>query len=110
MHFMDVMKEVSAQGVRAEARRLFVLGLAGDAEAVETARKIALGPSPTPAAEAEAAAFLVGGTSPYDPQIEKRLRYADLLVSLPGGPQPTELRPADTIQLERPEDLVNAVL
>ena len=110
MHFLEVMKEVSAQGVRSEARRLFVLGLAGEPEAVETARKIALGPSPTPAVEAEAASFLVGGSPPYDPQIEKRLRYADLLVSLPGGPAPTELRPADTIQLEKPEDLVAAVL
>lgn len=110
MQFLDVMKEVSAQSVRAEARRLFILGLAGDPEAVEAARRIAVGPSPTLAVEAEVASFLVGGSPPYDPEIEKRLRYADLLVSLPGGPEPTELRPADTIQLEHPEDLVTAVL
>lgn len=110
MQFLDVMKEVSAQSVRAESRKLFVLGLAGDPEAVENARRIALGPAPTAALEAEAASFLVSGSPPYDPHVEKRLRYSDLLVSLPGGPEPTELRPADTIQLERPEELVKAVL
>ncbi|MFN3652970.1 MAG: hypothetical protein ACK47B_25610 [Armatimonadota bacterium] len=109
MNFWDVIKEVSAQPVRNEASRLFVLGLAGDPEPVAAARSLALGPLTIREAE-EAREFLFCATPPYSEEAEKRLRYADLLVSLPGGPGVTELRPADTLKLERPTDLFPAVL
>src|SRR3712207_4578129 len=110
MNFWEVIKEVSAQAVRQEARRLFVLALAGDPEPVAAARRAALGPAPTPEEAARAATYLFHASPHYSEEDEKRLRYADLLVSLPGGPGVTEFRPADTIRLERGEDLVPRVL
>lgn len=109
MNFLEVVKEVSAQGVRREASRALVLGLAGDAEEVEGARSVVLG---SLAGEERRAAesFLCCATPPYDEETERRLRYADVLVSLPGGPGPADLRPADTLRIARREDLIAAVL
>ena len=109
MKFWDVIKEVSAQPVRKEAGRLFVLSVAGEREAVAAARAEAL----RGAGELELAAaepFFFSASPPYSEEDERRLRYSDLLVSLPGGPAITEFRPADTLLLERPETLVPAVL
>jgi len=110
MKFWDVVKEVSAQPVRQEAGRLFVLGLAGDPEIAVAARAEVLGLNATPAVAAEAAPYLFAASPPYSEEEEKRLRYVDLLVSFPGGPAITELRPADTIRVQRVEDLKQRVL
>lgn len=110
MKFWDVVKEVSAQPVRQEAARLFVLGLAGDPEIVEAAQAEVLGSNATAAVAADAAPYLFTASPPYSAEEEKRLRYADLLVSFPGGPAITELRPADTIRVQRVEDLKQRVL
>lgn len=110
MNFWDVIKEVSAQPVRQEAGRLFVLGLAGDPEPVAAAREAALGPGATPEQVRAAEPFLCCGSPPYSDEVEKRLRHADLLVSLPGGPGLTDLRPADTIRVPAVQDLHAHVL
>jgi uncharacterized protein (DUF697 family) len=110
MAFWNVIKEVSAHAVREEARKLFVLALAGEPECVEAARKLALGPSADGAQSAAAAPFLFCATPPYSEADEKRLRHADLLVSLPGGPGLTDFRPADTIRLERPGEVLQQAL
>src|SRR5947209_12470468 len=110
MKFWDVVKEVSAQPVRREANRLFVLALAGEPESVAAARAVALGPHPSPEAVNAAAPYLFTASPPYTEADEKRLRHADLLVSLPGGPGITDFRPADTMRLERVEDLQRLVL
>lgn len=110
MKFWDVVKEMSAQPVRQEASRLFVLGLAGDPDIVAAARAEALGPDATHDGAAAAAPYLFAASPPYSEEEEKRLRYADLLVSFPGGPAITELRPADTIRVQRVEDLKQRVL
>jgi uncharacterized protein (DUF697 family) len=108
--FWDVVKEVSAQPVRQEAGRLFVLALAGDPEYVSAAREIALGPGSTPERAGAAEPFLFGVSPPYSEADENRLRHADLLVSLPGGPGLTDFRPADTIRLDQAENLPAHVL
>jgi uncharacterized protein (DUF697 family) len=106
MGFWDVIKEVSAQAVRKEAARLFVLALAGDPEAVAAARARVLGPNPTPEELEQAETYLFTASPPYSEEDEKKLRYADLLISLPGGPGVTEFRPADTLLVENPESVV----
>src|SRR5207248_3105512 len=70
----------------------------------------ALGPDPSPEVKAAAEPFLFTASPPYSEADEKRMRHADLLVSLPAGPGITEFRPADTMPLLRPEALVRAVL
>jgi len=96
VRFWDVIREVSIEPIRREADRVFVLALAGDREAVEAARR-ALAGDPPPA---DADPYLLCASPPYDEDTESRLRHADLLVSLPGGPGLTDLRPAETIQVE----------
>src|SRR5688500_8161247 len=86
MRFWEVIKEVSAQPVRQEASRLFVLALAGYPDYVGAARVAALGERVTPAEVEAASPFLFCASPPYSPEDEKKLRHADLLVSLPGGP------------------------
>src|SRR5438045_552287 len=110
MNFWDVVKEVSAQPVQKEASRLFVLALAGSEESVAAARAVALGPSLSPETAAQAEPYLFTASPPYSEADETRLRHADLLVSLPGGPGITEFRPADALMLARVEELVPAVL
>lgn len=109
MSFWNVLKEVSSQPVREEARRLFVLALAGNPDAVAAARTHALGGHAGPAAAA-AEPFLYCVSPPYGPAEENQLRHADLIVSLPGGPGITEFRPAETVLVERPDRLVQLVL
>jgi len=106
MKSWDVVKEVSAQPVRQEASRLFALVLAGDPAHVAAARAVALGPGATTTGEP----FLWTVSPPYDEGTEKRLRHADLIVSVPGGPGLTDFRPADTILSHLPEDLPRRVL
>lgn len=110
MKFWEVVKEVSAQPVRREADRVFTLSLAGQPDAVDEARALALGPGLTPEEAAAADPFLFAISPPYSDADERRLRYSDLLVSLPGGPGITEFRPADTVQLDDPKDLHRVVL
>jgi uncharacterized protein (DUF697 family) len=110
MKFWDVIKEMSAQPVRQEASRLFVLALAGNPEHVEAAREAALALQEKPQLAGDAAPFLFTASPPYSDEAEKKLRHADLLVSLPGGPGLTDFRPADTIQVDRVEDLQRMVL
>lgn len=109
MNFWDTIKEVSAESVRKEAARLFVLALAGDAEDVAAAREYALGTA-TPEERVLAETYLLPASPPYSPALEQRLRHADLLVSLPGGPALTEFRPADTLVIEHPAELIPHVL
>jgi uncharacterized protein (DUF697 family) len=47
---------------------------------------------------------------PYSEQDEKWLRHADLIVALPGGPAVTDFRPADTLSLENPAEVIPRVL
>ena len=110
MSFWNVIKEVSSQPVREEARRLFVLALVGHPEAVAAARANVLGGGISPEAEAAAEPFLFCASPPYSPADENRLRHADLIVSLPGGPGLTEFRPAETVLVERPERVVPLAL
>jgi uncharacterized protein (DUF697 family) len=110
MNFLNVIKEMSAQSVRREASRPFVLALAGEPERVTAARLIALGPEITPQLAKAADPYLFCISPPYSDEEEQRLRYADLLVSFPGGPGPTDFRPADTIRIERPEELIPRIL
>lgn len=110
MSFWNVIKEVSSQPVREEARRLFVLALVGTPEAVAAARAHVLGGGASPEAEAAAEPFLFCTSPPYSPADENRLRHADLIVSLPGGPGLTEFRPAETVLVERPDRVVPLVL
>lgn len=109
MKFWDVVKEVSAQTVRQEANRAFVLALAGDAAEVARAREVVLGGATGPVAEA-AGIYLVCAWPPYTDVEERSLRHADLLISLPGGPSITQLRPADTLPVESAESVVTATL
>ncbi|HTE19645.1 MAG TPA: hypothetical protein VK689_14860 [Armatimonadota bacterium] len=110
MKFWDVIKEVSAQPIRQEAERLFVLALAGEPGAVAVAHAAVLGAGVTPEQTARAAPFFFSASPPYSAADENRLRYADLLVSLPGGPGITDLRPADTLLVEQPEHVLELVL
>lgn len=110
MYFWQTVKEVSAQTVREEARRLFVLALAGERDAVAEARARVLGPGGAAGGAWVENPFLHCASPPYSAEDEKRIRHADLLVSLPGGPGLTEFRPADTLPVVRPEDAVQAVL
>lgn len=110
MSFWEVVKEVSARPVRREADRQFVLALAGEPGAVAVARAAALGAFPAPEEAAGAAPYLLCLSPPYTAADETRLRHADVLVSLPGGPGVTEFRPAPTLQLERPEAVAAAVV
>ena len=87
-----------------------MLALAGDPEAVAAARETVLGPGVTPAGTAAAEPFLFCASPPYSEADEKRLRHADLLVSLPGGPGVTDFRPADTVQVACPEAVREEVL
>lgn len=109
MNFWDTIKEVSAESVRKEAARLFLIVLAGEAEDVASAREYALG-NATPEERVLADTYLLTATPPYSPAVEQRLRHADLLVSLPGGPGLTEFRPADTLIIEHPTELIPHVL
>lgn len=110
MNFWDVIKEVSPEPVRRDAGRQFVLALAGSPDAIGAARACALGPRPAPEVEAAAEPFLFCASPPYGPDVETRLRHADLIVSLRGGPGLTDFRPAETVIVERPEQLVRQVL
>src|SRR5687767_13716133 len=105
MNFWEVVKEVSIRAVRQEAERLFVLTLAGEQEAVERARANVLGPDPTPGEIAASEPYLFCVSPPYSPEQELRMRHSDLVVSLPGGPGLTDFRPADTLQVERVEEM-----
>jgi uncharacterized protein (DUF697 family) len=100
MTFIEVIKELSPQGVSREAQRPFVLTLAGNPEAVAAAKANVLGPGLTPEETAAAEQFLCCVSPPYPPELEMRMRHSDLLVSLPGGPNLTDFRPADTIQVD----------
>jgi len=100
MTFWDVIKEMSASPVRREANRLFVLALAGDPEYVARAREMVLGQSSTLEQRVAAEPFLCAVSPPYSLDEENRMRFAELLVSFPGGPGIMEYRPADTIQVE----------
>ncbi len=110
MKFWDVVREISTQPIRKEAVRPFVLALAGNRDMVARARALALGNLPTALQIAEAEPFLYPVSSPYNDEAEKRLRHADLLVSLPGGPGLTDFRPADTLTVPNPDHLVREVL
>ncbi|MGV3720907.1 MAG: hypothetical protein ACO1SX_08350 [Actinomycetota bacterium] len=110
MRFWEVIKEMSAQPVRQEATRLFVLGLAGNPDVVAEARELVLGPKTSPGDRAAAEPFLCTASPPFSSSEEGRLRYADLLVSLPGGPGITDLRPADTIEVASVKDLKRSIL
>lgn len=104
MKFVDVLKEVSPFAVRKEAERLFVLTLAGRAEHVAAARANVLrGMTPEEAAVAEQ--FLYCISPPFEDYDELKIRHSDLIVSLPGGPGLTDFRPADTLQVDRAEDM-----
>jgi uncharacterized protein (DUF697 family) len=105
MTFWEVIKEMSAQPVRREASRVFVLALTGEPDYVNRAREEVLGPHATAEQRAAAEPFLCVASPPYSLDTENRMRYADLLVSFPGGPGITEYRPADTIQVEAVGDL-----
>ncbi len=110
MKFWDVVREVSTSAIRSEAEKIFVLALAGNREYVVAAREQILGPVaalPEPGGVGE---FLYCAVPPYDEEAEKRLRHADLIVSLPGGPLLTDLRPADTILVPRVADVMKEVL
>ncbi len=109
MSFLDTLKEVSAHTVRKEAARLFVLAIAGDKDSVDAVCAQLLDGA-SPEERQVAATYLFCASPPYSEADEKRLRHADLLVSLPGGPGLTDFRPADTLQVARPEDLVGHVL
>ncbi len=109
MKFLDVVKEVSVYPVRQEANRAFVLGVAGDADRVEEVRKLILADA-TEDEIAAAVPYLCCASPPYSADVEKRLRYADLLLSLPGGPAETELRPADHCFLDDPQLVIAATL
>jgi len=110
MRFWDAIKELSAQGVRDEARRLFVLALAGDPIEVEKARELCLGEGGRAGDAWVANPFLYCVSPPYNEEDEKWLRHADLIVSLPGGPGLTDFRPADTLPVARAEDILQAVM
>jgi uncharacterized protein (DUF697 family) len=110
MRFWNVIKELSAQQIREEASRLFVLALVGDPEPVARARQLVLGEGITPEGALAADPFLFCAAPPCTPEEEHRLRHADLIVSLPGGPGLTEFRPAETIQVSDPEAVLKAVL
>src|SRR5215216_6332205 len=97
MNFWDVMREISAEPIRQEARKIFVLALAGDEASVATARDAVLGKEPSPELLASVAPYLYTCSPDYSEQDEKWLRHADLVVSLPGGPAVTDFRPADTL-------------
>ena len=79
MKFWDVVKEVSAQPVRREADRVFTLSLAGQPDAVDEARALALGPGSTSEDDAAADPYLFAVSPPYGEADERRLRYSDLL-------------------------------
>jgi len=110
MNFWDVIKEVSPRTVRQEADRMFVLCLAGDPEGVSMAKSAVLGAEISEADAAAAEPFLHCVSPPYTDDEVTRMRYSDLLISLPGGPERTEYRPADTITLAVGEDPLAAAL
>ena len=105
MTFWDVIKEMSAQPVRREASRLFVLAFAGEPEYVARAKEVVLGPNATLQQRAAAEQFLCTVSPPYSLNDENRMRFSELLVSFPGGPGVMDYRPADTIQLESMSEL-----
>jgi uncharacterized protein (DUF697 family) len=96
--------------VRKEAARLFVLALAGEPELVARAREDVLGPHPSQEDLIAAEAFLCTASPPYSQDVETRMRYADLLVSLPGGPGVTEYRPADTLEVAKVSEVKKQIL
>jgi uncharacterized protein (DUF697 family) len=101
---------MSAQPVRQEASRLFVLGLVGNPEVVAEAREAVLGAKTSLSDRAAAEPFLCCASPPYSESDQGRMRYADLLVSLPGGPGLTDYRPADTLEVASIEDLKHQIL
>ncbi|MBM3457211.1 MAG: hypothetical protein FJX77_01565 [Armatimonadetes bacterium] len=109
MKFLDVVKEVSVYPVRREASAAFVLGVAGDANHVAEVRRRVLG-NATPEQIEAAEAVLCCASPPYSEEEEKRLRYADILLSVPGGPGMTDLRPADIVFVEDPERALEQAL
>jgi uncharacterized protein (DUF697 family) len=110
VRFWDVLKEVSPDAIRREADRLFVLALAGNPDDVAAARAEILGRGSSPDEIRAAQPYIFSASPPYSPEEETRLRHADLLVSLPGGPGLTDFRPADTVQVELVEDVGLRVL
>lgn len=109
MNTWDVLKEVSAEGVRREAACPFVLALAGAPDAVQAARAAIVGALPSDEVTANAAEHLLTLSPPYSLEDEVRLRHADLLLSLANGPRLTEFRPADTIVVDDPAELIEQV-
>lgn len=109
MRFWDIVGEFSAEPLRRDAEAIFVLGLAGDPEPVARARELILGGA-SDGVLARAEVHLVGGSPPYSQDLQLRLRFSDLLVSLPGGPGMTDLRPADYLEVNDPELVREAVL
>lgn len=109
MRFWDIVKEVSAQAVQREAEQQFMLAIAGHPQEIEAALRQITGDG-TVLIPDSARPFLLAASPPYDEVTERRLRHADILVSLPGGPALNEMRPARVLQVAWGGNLIPVVL
>lgn len=110
MAFWHIIKEVSAQAVRREAEQSVVLAVIGAADQVEQAVRQILGAEGLTEIPEELRPYLIAAQPPFDEVLERRLRHADVLVSLPGGPGPAELRPAEALQIAWAGNVIPEVL
>ena len=109
MGFWDVLKEVTAEQVRREYETLFRVGIAGDPAAVEAATQALVGDLEGQPRK-EAMRFLYPAVMPLEERMEEQLSRCEEVLSLPGGPDITDLRPAHVTPLARPDDAVTSLL
>jgi uncharacterized protein (DUF697 family) len=110
MRFWNVVKEVTTQAIRDEARRPFLMGITGEAAEVDSLRQAFLGPDPSPAQVDVARPFLVEAPAPVSAEDLRELSRCQLVLLADGTVAPNDVRPAETLAVTGPETAIVRVL
>lgn len=110
MRFWNVVKEVTTQAIREEAKRSFLLGITGEAEAVTRLRETFLGPDPTPEQIDVARSFLLEAPQPVSPDDLRELSRCQLVLLADDGVTPADVRPVETLAVPDPETAIERLL
>jgi uncharacterized protein (DUF697 family) len=110
MAFWDTVKEITSRNIRNQANLRFYLGLAGNADAVRRAERVMFGPDATPEQVRAGRELLEPRVAPFSREDLDRLSLCHLVVILADGPSLVQIRPAPTVMVSHPHDLIPTLI
>jgi uncharacterized protein (DUF697 family) len=110
MRFWNVVKEVTTQAIREEARRSFLMGITGEPAAIDAVRLAFMGPDPTPEQIEVASSFLMVAPQPISAEDLRELSRCHLVLLADNTVSPADVRPAPTLPVTNPLVAVERLL